>query len=92
MDKRGISFWDILAWIVLGLILLWLILKTLGVINSPLWIEYAPIYGAVYIAGWQIHKLAIVAREVEGLKKFKEATINEINNIKTNCKINHNKR
>jgi len=92
MDKRGISFWDVLAWIVLGLILLWLILKTLGVINSPLWIEYAPIYGAVYIAGWQIHKLAIVAREVEGLKKFKEATINEINNIKTNCKINHNKR
>ena len=92
MDKRGISFWDILAWIVLGLILLWLILKTLGVINSPLWIEYAPIYGAVYIAGWQIHKLAIVAREVEGLKKFKEATINEINNIKTNFKINHNKR
>jgi len=87
--KRSLNFWDILAWIVLGLILLWLILKTLGIINSPLWLEYAPIYGAVYIAGWQIHKLAIVAREVDGLKRFKDATINEINNIKTNCKINH---
>lgn len=89
MNKRGLSFWDILAWIALGLILVWIILKTLGVINTSLWLEYTPIYAAVYIAGWQIHKLEIVAREVEGLKKFKDATINEINNIKTNCKINH---
>lgn len=89
MNKRGLSFWDILAWIILGLILLWLILKTFGIINSPLWLEYAPIYGAVYIAGWQINKLATVAREVDGLKKFKEATISEINSVKTNCKLNH---
>ncbi len=85
MNKRDLSFWDVIAWIVLGLILLWLILKTFGIISSPLWVEYAPIYGAVYLAGWQIHKLAVVAKEVEGLKKFKEATIKEINNIKANC-------
>jgi hypothetical protein len=89
MNKRRLNFWDVLAWVVLGLILLWLILKTLGIINSPLWLEYAPIYGAVYIAGWQIHKLAIVAREVDGLNRFKDATIKEINDIKTNCRINH---
>lgn len=89
MNKKGLSIWDIFAWVVLGGILLWLILKTFGIINTPLWLEYAPVYGAVYIAGWQIHKLAIVAREVDGLNRFKDATINEINNIKTNCKINH---
>jgi len=32
MDKRGMSFWDILAWIVLAGILLWVILKTFGII------------------------------------------------------------
>ena len=89
MDKKGRSFWDVLAWVALGLILIWLILKTLGIINTPLWLEYAPIYAAVYIAGWQIHKLDTVAKEVEGLKRFKINTINEINNIKTNCIKNH---
>ena len=89
MNKRGLSFWDILAWIALGLILVWLILKTFGIINTPAWLEYTPIYAAVYIAGWQIHKLETVANDVKDLKRFKEATISKINNIETNCKINH---
>ena len=73
--KREVSIWDIIAWIVLAGILLWLILKTFEIINTPLWLEYAPIYGAVYLAGWQIHKLVTVAKEVEGLKRFKSNTI-----------------
>ena len=89
MDKRGISFWDILAWIVLVLILLWLVLKAFGIINTSVLLEYAPYFGAVYLAGWQIHKLETVANDVKDLKKFKEATISKINNIETNCKINY---
>ena len=81
------SFWDVLAWIVLIGILIWVILKTLGIINTPLWLEYALIYGAVYLAGWQIHKLETVARDVKELKTFKQATINE---IKYNCINNPN--
>ena len=88
--KREVSIWDIIAWIVLAGILLWLILKTFGIINTPLWIEYAPIYGAVYLAGWQIHKLETVASDARELKKFKQDTIGEINNIKNNCTKNHN--
>jgi len=86
---KKLSFWDVLAWIVLALILLWLIFKTFGIINTPSWIEYAPLYGAVYLAGWQIHKLATVASDVGELKKFKEATIKELNEIKTNCIKKH---
>ena len=84
-----VSIWDIIAWIVLAGILLWLILKTLGIINSPIWLEYAPLYGAVYLAGWYIHKLEIIGSEVRELKKFKESTIYEINKLKTNCAVNH---
>ncbi len=91
MNKRGISIWDIIAWIVLALILLWLILKTFGVINTSPLLEYAPIYGAIYLAGWQIHKLEIVASDVRELKRFKDLTIKEINNIKINCAKNHSK-
>ncbi len=94
-DKRGkmkISIWDVIAWVVLIGIFIWLLLKVFGIINTSALLEYAPYFGAVYLAGWQINKLANVAREVEGLKKFKEATINEINKLKTNCAVNHNKK
>jgi hypothetical protein len=90
MPKK-ISIWDIIAWIVLAGILVWLLLKSFGIINTSIWLEYAPLYGAVYIAGWQIHKLKTVAEEVHELKRFKEATINEIHSIKHNCLRTHNR-
>lgn len=81
---KKFSFWDALAWVILVGILIWLVLKVTGVISTPLLVEYAPYFGAVYLAGWQINKLAVVAEDVKELKKFKEATIKEINNLKTN--------
>jgi len=89
--KKKRKVWDYLAWVALGLILVWLILKTFGIINTPPWLEYAPIYAAVYIAGWQIHKLESVAADVKDLKKFKFATIEKIHDIENNCIKNHNK-
>ncbi len=86
---KKLNVWDILAWVALAGILVWLILKTFGIINTPLILEYAPIYGAVYIAGWQIYKLHTVAEDVKELKKFKEATIKKINNLEINYKLNH---
>lgn len=84
--KKELNIWDVIAWIVLILILMWLILKAFGIINTPILVEYAPYFGAVYLAGWQIHKLSVVASEVRELKKFKDATINK---MKTNCVKNH---
>jgi len=89
MVKKRISVWDVLAWISLGLILIWLILKTAGIINTPLWLSYAPLYAATYIAGWQIHKLDIIGKEVDGLKKFKSETIRKIHGMELNCRGNH---
>ena len=91
MNKRGASFWDVIAWIVLAGILVWLILKTMGIINTPILLEYAPYFGIVYLAGWQIHKLETVAKNVQELKKFKGETINEINKIRINCIEKHKK-
>ncbi len=80
--KKRVSIWDIIAWIVLALILIWLILKVSGIINTPAILEYAPYFGVVYLAGWQIHKLYVVAEDVKELKILEKATINEINKIK----------
>ena len=90
MEKR-FSIWDIIAWIILAGILIWLILKTLGILNSPLLIEYAPYFGAVYLAGWAMHKLETAVNEITNLKKFRDETIKEINDIKTNCLMKHKK-
>ena len=75
------KFWDNLAWIALASIVLWVTLKILGIINTPLWLEYAPIYSASYIAGWQIYKLHLVSKDVMKLNKFKEDTVVKINSI-----------
>jgi hypothetical protein len=89
MSKKKFSIWDTIAWIVIFGILLWTILKVTGIINTPLLLEYAPIFGAVYLAGWQVHKLTSVAEEVSELKNFKNQTINQIHELKLNCPKNH---
>ena len=89
MQKKRRSFWDILAWVALASIVVWLILKVLGIINTPLLLEFAPYFAAVYVAGWQVHKLHTVSEDVRDLKKFKNETIRKINHIESNCRFNY---
>ena len=86
--KRG-ALWDIIAWIILAAILLWILLKVLGIINTPLWLEYSLLLGAVYLAGWAMHKLETATGNIEEIKKFNKATAEQINIIKSNCLKNH---
>ncbi len=97
--KRGVSFWDILAWIVLGLLILWIILKVLGVINTPAFIEYFPYFSLAYWAGWSIHKLMAVSGDVKQLRGFANETIKEVSNVKAEinkinlrCEFNHSEK
>ena len=87
--KKSVSIWDVLAWVALGSIVVWVLLKIFGIINTPLFLEYYPILAASYVFGWQMHKLETVAREVDGLKQFRSETIHQIHDIKLNCAKNH---
>jgi len=87
--KKRLNFWDILAWVALGSIVLWTILKITGIINTPLLIEYYPILAASYAFGWQMHKLSNVAEDVGELKNFRSETIKQIHSVKENCARNH---
>lgn len=91
MHKKGLSFWDTLAWIILGLILIWVILKVSGILSTPNLLEYAPYFGIVYLAGWAMHKLERATEDIRDFKNFNKETANQINNIKTNCIKNHPK-
>jgi len=90
MNKRA-NVWDILAWVILVGIVFWLVMKTLGIINTSLLIEYSPLFGAVYLAGWAMHKLDTAVDDIKDLKKFTKETIREINEIKSKCIKNHSK-
>ncbi len=83
------NFWDILVWVVLVGIVLWLILKAMGLINTPLLLEYAPYFGIAYVVGWNVHKLNNISDSVNKFEKFKDETIKEIHNLKLNCTKNH---
>ncbi len=87
--KRGMSLWDVLAWIILAAILFWTILKIFGIINTPPLLEYAPYFGAIYLAGWAMHKLETAVDNISSLKSFAGDTAREINNIKLKCVKNH---
>ena len=71
------KFWDILAWIVLAGMVLWLLL------------EYSPYFGIAYLLGWNVHKLNNISKNIDKLDKFKDATIKEIHDLKLNCIKNH---
>lgn len=85
MNKRGQSFWDILAWIFLAGIVFWLFLKAMGVIHTPLWLEYSPIFGAVYIAGWAMQKLDRATEDIKEIKFDTKRVEDDIKLVKLNC-------
>ncbi len=89
MVKR--NFWDWLAYAALASIVVWLILKMVGIINTPVLLEYYPYFAACYFFGWQVSRLNHVSYEVDGLKKFKDETIKKIHGIELNCVKKHGK-
>ncbi len=84
-----LNLWDVLAWIVLFGIVIWIILKMLGIINTPILIEYVPYFGIAYLLGWNIHKLEYISSRVESFEKFKDVAIKEIHLLKETCIKKH---
>jgi len=87
LNKKGASIWDILAWIALIGLGVWLLLKILGIIQTPPWLEYAPLYGVIYIAGWAMHKLHIATDNIKEIRKDVKEIETDVNKIRVNCPI-----
>jgi len=84
MAKRGVTIWDYIAWASLIGVSIWLILKLLGVITTPDWLEYSPLAGVVYIAGWAMHKLDRAGEDIENINGDMKDLRNEIKPINEN--------
>lgn len=85
MMKKKI--WDYLAWIILALIVLWLILKVTGKINTSPLLEYSPLFGAVYLAGWAMSKLDRATDDIKEVKSDMGPLWDETKTMETDMTI-----
>ena len=82
--KRMLDFWDYLILIGISLILSWALLKTAGVINSPMWVEMIPYYGIGLAGLGGAYKLGKIMNGVERLLKIEEK-FSKIENTRNMC-------
>ncbi len=59
---------DIIFYLILAVVLVWAILKSVGIIQSPVFTEMIPVYGIVFGAGIAYWELRTVRKDVDGLK------------------------
>lgn len=68
MRKRGLDFWDILLIITALLIFGWALLKAVGILHSPVWVEMVPYFGmGVGILGG-VYKLGKIKQGIDETK------------------------
>ena len=63
------SFWDYLIWIGIALILGWALLKSFGIINSPIWVDMIPYFGVGGAAIGGSYKLGKIMNGIEQTEK-----------------------
>lgn len=76
--EQKISFWQVIFYLSLLVITIWVILKSVGIIQTPFWLEYG-----VPIAGFVITFLAFYNNLIE---KMSQLTINFVT---LNSKVDH---
>jgi hypothetical protein len=72
--KRGIDIWDIILLIAALVIIFWAILKAMGIIHSPVWVDMIPYISAgVALLG--------LVYNIGKIKKGIDETDNKVNKI-----------
>lgn len=82
MDKKGkFDFWDFLIWAGIALVLVWTILKTFGVMNSPIWIETLPFYGIIGTAIGIAYKFGKMMENIRNIDKRTNRTDEKVDSL-----------
>jgi len=69
MEKRGsINPIDLLFWVSLIVLALWVVGKAAGIIKSPVWVDMIPYASAVFIAGTVWQKVSSAFDDIKAIK------------------------
>lgn len=83
-ERGGLNFWDYLIFIGILLIVGWALLKSLGIIHSPIWVDMIPYYGMGLAALGGTYKLGKIMNGVERLLRIEER-FNRLENTHNLC-------
>ena len=75
------SFWDVLAWLAFAYVVIYLLLKAAGVLNSPLAVDVAAIASGAFFVGKYFQKIDFCSREIEYVKTELRETNRELYQI-----------
>ena len=82
MDKHKIREWII--YISMGIVVIWIILKSVGIIQTPFWLEYGVPVGSFIAASLTIYKDLI--DKLHNLDKDVHSVKNDVSNLKIDIK------
>jgi len=89
--KAGFDFWQALIWIGAIVILGWALLKSFGVISSPIWIQMLPYYGVGVTLLGVAYGFGKLMRDVEGTNKKVNQLSRDFNGMREDfIKVKHN--
>lgn len=64
-----LSFWDWLAYIALGILIAYFLLKIFGIIHSPIEFDVVALISGAYLIGRYTMKIDLISNEVKGHSK-----------------------
>lgn len=80
------SIWDILAWVAFGIVVLYFLLKALGILKSPIAIDIVTIVSAAYFVGKFAQKIDEVSNDIDCHTQKIDKISNDIEDIKEDVK------
>jgi hypothetical protein len=68
MANKTSIFWDVLMWFGIILVLVWALLKSFGIIHSPIWMEMLPYFGVGVSAIGGAYKLGKIMEGINATR------------------------
>lgn len=84
MEK--IKIYDVLFWTSILVIAIWVFLKMIGVIQSPVWVEMIPYAGAIFAVGAFYQLVKTMRIDITDLKVRTNSIEKDITELKTGIK------
>lgn len=69
---KKLKIWDVLLWLGAILILGWALLKSFGIIHSPIWVEMVPYLGVGISIIGGAYKIGKISEKIDKISSIKE--------------------
>jgi len=69
MKEVPVKVYDWIFWMSLSVVFIWMVLKAIGIINTPEWQELVPLAGAIFAGGAFYQKVNTMEKKLEHIDK-----------------------